>query len=193
MKTIMKITMHLNTIKACRLFASEEKTRYYLGGVFFEAIKGSVNLVATDGHRLIKFLETSEFEGEDVSFIIPSGLIDKIKYQRGEEMIELEFDAGKIVVGYNGDTFKMDAIDGTYPDYHRVIPTVPEDEKREVVKEIGFQPKFLGDFEKVNKLIGRKGAGIRIEMIDSSAPVTITCGGIEEASPYLAVLMPMRV
>lgn len=188
-----QITMHLNTIKACRLFACDEETRHYLGGVFFEAVKGSVNLVATDGHRLIKFLETSEFEGEDVSFIIPSGLIDKIKYQRGEEQFDLEYENGQIKILYNGDTFVMAAIDGTYPDYHRVIPTIPEDEKREVVKEIGFQPKFLGDFEKINKLIGRKGAGIRIEMIDSSAPVTITCGGIKEASPYFAILMPMRV
>lgn len=100
---------------------STEETRYYLNGVYFRG--GNSVAVATDGHRLAKHAgpELPDFEG----VIVPRktvGLIPKgiVKVSVSQQKIRLQTDSLTL-------TSKL--IDGTFPDYERVIPTAERNDK----------------------------------------------------------------
>jgi DNA polymerase-3 subunit beta len=94
---------------------SSEEVRFYLNGIYFRGGSQSV-AVATDGHRLAKHEgpELPAFEGVIVPRklvgLVPKGLV---KVSVSQQKIRLETDALTL-------TSKL--IDGTFPDYERVIP-----------------------------------------------------------------------
>lgn len=219
----MKATMQirLDRLKAARLFASDKETRYDLNGVLFEMKGDTLFFVATDGHRLIKFemKEGRDFDFEEgtrieaARFIIPMQLIDAVKLGKATPWARLKVEGTEtlyrpvdLILSHEVQSCNMKSIDGTFPDWERVIPnkdTHAETMKRERGKmkaselvdqpttfSVGFNPKLVGEFAKVNTLLGLKGAGIKIEILDDKAPAFVTTG---DKSPYLAVLMPMRV
>jgi DNA polymerase-3 subunit beta len=96
---------------------STEETRYYLNGIFLHVIDGNVVAVATDGHRLARNRgpEVPAFEG----VIVPRktvGLLPKGTVSVSVSSQKIRIDAGDFSL-----TSKL--IDGTFPDYQRVIPT----------------------------------------------------------------------
>lgn len=200
--------IELNKLRAANVCASKEETRYYLNGVLFEIVNGEGALVATDGHRLVKI--PVKCKGADQSVIIPSSLINKIKPVRGVDQCNFLFSStGAIEIEYDGTTFTDKAIDGTFPDYRRCIPDHESDAKtkkqareklnkaeleKEVIDifEIGFNPRYLADFAKINDILGFKNAGVKMRMTDKITPVIITMGGATK-NEYTGVLMPLRV
>jgi len=98
---------------------STEETRYYLGGVYFVspgAPGGGSVAVATDGHRLAKHVGPilPAFDG----IIVPRktvGLIPKGTVTVSVSSTNIRIASGDLVL-----TSKL--IDGTFPDYERVIP-----------------------------------------------------------------------
>lgn len=121
-------------IDATRFAMSTEETRYYLNGIFFRAVAGATpKLVAaaTDGHRLAQ-IEIAMPDGAagmpDV--IVPRKCIGEIRKLLDEVdgPVEIQLSASKIRFKLGGEhgsgavlTSKL--IDGTFPDYSRVIPT----------------------------------------------------------------------
>jgi DNA polymerase-3 subunit beta len=119
---------------------SDEATRYYLNGAYLHVHAGqdglSLRVVATDGHRLVRADAPLPDGAEGMEgVIIPSRTV--------HEMIRLAKDAGEVEIAVSTAKIRMTAgdtvlvsklIDGTFPDYHRVIPrdqrlhmTVPSD------------------------------------------------------------------
>lgn len=97
---------------------STEETRYYLNGVFFKG--GKSEAVATDGHRLGRHFgpELPAFAG----IIVPRktvGLLPKGKVQVAVSQQKIRIVSDDVRI-----TSKL--IDGTFPDYERVIPTSNE-------------------------------------------------------------------
>ena len=110
---------------------STEETRYYLNGIFLhipEAEPGQEKLLvaaATDGHRLaVSKIEIPEGAEELPDSIIPRKLIGELY-----KIVENNDDDVTIRINKNTILFEMDKIrligkliDGTFPDYTRVIP-----------------------------------------------------------------------
>ncbi len=109
---------------------STEETRYYLNGVYFHAAKvaeGSVlRCVATDGHRLAR-IDASLPEGaEDVpGVIVPRKTVGELRklLDDDEAQIAVSVSETKIRFATLEVTLTSKVIDGTFPDYARVIPT----------------------------------------------------------------------
>lgn len=119
-------------ITACGFAVSTEETRYYLNGIFLhataaDAADAGLVLVATDGHRLSKRFVRAETSPDMTSVIIPRQalkVIEKILPKTGEITIELSdtlirFSGGSALI-----TSKL--VDGTFPDYVRVVPSSHE-------------------------------------------------------------------
>ena len=176
----------ISKLLAANIFASTEKERYYLNGVLFEVSEGKARIVATDGHRMIIFdLEGDDF-WEDCSVIIPSSLIKRIKAGRKTDFADMEIKDGIVRIDYDGAVFSEKAIDGNYPDYRRIM--IPDDKKQEFTPEIRFNPSYLGDFAKVNKILGRAKSSIVMTTYSAEEPVKVT----NRSGDYTAILMPMR-
>src|ERR1700754_2882478 len=117
-------------IDKTRFAISTEETRYYLNGIFWHVADDGANPVlkaaATDGHRLARVTMPRPDGAEGMpDVIIPRKcvaelrkLLDEIDGSVGVSLSssKIRFDMGQALL-----TSKL--IDGTFPDYSRVIPT----------------------------------------------------------------------
>lgn len=175
--------MKLSILKAANVMASKETTRYYLCGVHLKVIAGQATIEATDGHRLIRFVVQEDMPDCDV--IIPSGFIAGIKQNKYQDDIELRVGASAIEAVYLGNTYKAEAIDATYPDTDRLFFTPPTEGG---IQEIGFPPEYLGDFAKVNTILGFKKLPIKLVFNDTNSQAVLV-----KTEHYTGIFMPHRV
>lgn len=119
-----------------RIAVSTEETRYYLNGIYAHLTPGAdddsfqLNLAATDGHRLVRIRRAAPpMEGEafpTAGAIIPRKMIAIIvkamgKKPAGDIAFELTSDKVRVRIGRWSILSKL--IDGSFPDYQRVIPS----------------------------------------------------------------------
>ncbi|MEO9168199.1 MAG: DNA polymerase III subunit beta [Aestuariivirga sp.] len=113
-------------IERTRFAISTEETRYYLNGIYFHDVGGKhLRAVATDGHRLAQSqMALPEGAAGMPGIIVPrKTVLELVKLLEGEDgevevstsSQKIRFASGKLVL-----TSKL--IDGTFPDYERVIP-----------------------------------------------------------------------
>lgn len=104
---------------------SLETIRPMMTGIYWDIHEGDITFVASDTHKLVRYINSEADPGVNVSFIMPSkpasvlkGILDKY-----------EGDV-KIIIGQKGARFEFGDytvtcrfIKGNYPNYNRVIPT----------------------------------------------------------------------
>nr|KIU66169.1 DNA polymerase III, beta subunit [Brucella anthropi] len=104
-------------VAPCVHCISTEETRYYLNGVYLHAVDGRLVAVATDGHRLMR--NAGPAGDLDYGVILPRKLVGLLP--KGAVTVELSQNKVRVTFGSTVITSKL--IDGTFPDYVRVIPT----------------------------------------------------------------------
>src|SRR4051812_13782303 len=113
---------------------STEETRYYLNGIYLHAAPAKaggpemplLRAVATDGHRLAR-VEMALPEGAAGinGVIVPRKTVLEVRKLLDEvaDRVEVQLSDTKIRVSFDSVTLTSKLIDGTFPDYERVIPT----------------------------------------------------------------------
>ncbi len=120
-------------IDRTRFAISTEETRYYLNGIFLHVAdddKPVLKAAATDGHRLARFT-IDQPDGADgmPDVIVPRKAVAELRKLLEEAMdgnVQIDLSASKIrftLGGEGGVVLTSKLIDGTFPDYSRVIPT----------------------------------------------------------------------
>lgn len=117
-------------IDRTRFAISTEETRYYLNGIFIHVSDEELKAAATDGHRLARFTLPKP-DGADgmPDVIVPRKCVAELRKLLEEALdtnVEIDLSASKIrftLGGENGVVLTSKLIDGTFPDYTRVIPT----------------------------------------------------------------------
>lgn len=117
-------------IDRTRFAISTEETRFYLNGIYLHAHKdgkhGEMRAVATDGHRLARFqLELPEGAAEMPGVIVPRKTIGELRRLLDdiEGAVDVSLSDTKIQFATDGVELTSKLIDGTFPDYQRVIPS----------------------------------------------------------------------
>lgn len=113
-------------IEAVRFAISTEETRYYLNGIHLHQDGERLVAVTTDGHRLSKIdLPLPEGAEGMPPIIIPRRTVDLVEKAMGDskEPVSIALSDSKIRFA-NGDALTLTSklIDGTFPDYKRVVP-----------------------------------------------------------------------
>ncbi len=108
---------------------SNEETRYFLNGLYFninhEDNTNVVTLVGTDGHRLAKFSHNLESDINEIpGVIIPKKTIYELSKLLSEidDNVEILINSNKVIFFIGNIIFISKLIDGSFPDYKRVIP-----------------------------------------------------------------------
>ena len=109
---------------------STEETRYYLNGVYMHAAEGPdgpvLRCVATDGHRLAR-IDAPLPEGAEglPGVIVPRKTVGELRklVDDDEAKIAVSVSETKVRFAAPDVTLTSKVIDGTFPDYARVIPT----------------------------------------------------------------------
>lgn len=116
-------------IDRTRFAISLEETRYYLNGIYLHGANGAsgpcLRAVATDGHRLaLCDYPMPEGANDIAGVIIPRKTILELRrlLESDEEVVEIAVSESKIRFSVGRATLTSKVIDGTFPDYERVIP-----------------------------------------------------------------------
>jgi DNA polymerase-3 subunit beta len=107
--------------------ASTEETRYYLGGVFMHAPEGvDLRFAATDGHRLARGVMALPDGAQAMpDVIIPRKIVKVLTTLLGRHdgSVDVRVSRTSLRVEVGETVVQAKVIDGTFPDYTRVIPT----------------------------------------------------------------------
>ena len=168
-------------LKAALFCASSEESRYYLRGVHLST---TGHMVTTDGHRLF-CAKLAEAVAADV--IIPIDDVKAALKLAGARAQEIEIDLAANRIGQ----ISFQPVDGTFPDWRRVVPTGEESpsskpELNDGPENVHFNHAYIGDLAKMGKVLD--GASM-LHPRSASHPCLVTFG---ERADCFAVLMPMR-
>lgn len=142
---------------------STEETRYYLNGIYLHSTSSAgvpvLRAVATDGHRLAR-VDVAQPEGaaDMPGIIIPRKAILELRKLIEETGMGITISLSEAKVRFAFDDVVMTSklVDGTFPDYQRVIPT--DNDKMMVVKK-----KALADaVDRVSAISTDKGRAIKV-------------------------------
>jgi DNA polymerase-3 subunit beta len=113
-----------------RFAISTEETRYYLNGIYLHAAESEgakvLRAVATDGHRLarVQVEPLPEGAGAMPGVIIPRKTVNELRKLAEEtgDPIRIRLSDTKIAFDIGTVQLTSKLIDGTFPEYERVIP-----------------------------------------------------------------------
>ena len=112
-------------IDKTRFAISTEETRYYLNGIYMHASGDKLRMVATDGHRLA-LAETDIPAGAEglPGVIVPRKTVAELRRLLDSVSgdISLSVSDAKVRFALGDAVLTSKLIDGTFPDYDRVIP-----------------------------------------------------------------------
>ena len=150
-------------IEKTRFAISTEETRYYLNGIYFHEVTAGnlLRAVATDGHRLAQ-AQIPRPDGANgmPGVIVPrKTVLEVVKLLEGVDAeIEVALSASKIRFTAGGLTLTSKLIDGTFPDYERVIPR-----HNDKVLEIDART-FASAVDRVSTISMEKGRAVKLHM-----------------------------
>ena len=108
---------------------SNEETRYYLNGIFFHKAESNsikfLRAVATDGHRLAQYdIPLPQGAEEITGIIIPKKTVFELRkvLDDADGDVSVSLNENKIKFSFNNLKIVSKVIDGTFPDYTKVIP-----------------------------------------------------------------------
>jgi DNA polymerase-3 subunit beta len=120
-------------IDKTRFAISTEETRYYLNGIFLHVTEGEgpagasvLKAAATDGHRLARVtVDRPEGAQGMPDVIIPRKCVAELRKLLDEVdgTVAVSLSESKVRFGLGTAVLTSKLIDGTFPDYNRVIPT----------------------------------------------------------------------
>jgi DNA polymerase-3 subunit beta len=112
---ILFLPQWINHVKAA---ISTEETRYYLNGVHFDVEDGMLRLVATDGHRMRIWQSDKPWKATPT--ILPRQMAQWLTKTKGPGVLHMSHTHFR----YAGEGLEAfgKCIDGSFPDYRRVIP-----------------------------------------------------------------------
>jgi DNA polymerase-3 subunit beta len=165
-------------IDRTRFAISTEETRYYLNGIFLhvsEEDKPTLKAAATDGHRLARFTLPRPEGAEGMpDVIVPRKAVGELRKLLDEALdgnVEVDLSASKIrftLGGEGGVILTRKLIDGTFPDYSRVIPTAND-------KLLKLDPKsFYEGVDRVATIATERTRAVKMALDGEKVTLSVT-------------------
>ena len=195
-KPVTCFAVRLDALLRVRPFISTEMTRYYLAGVFVHShAGGGAVCAATDGHRLGVRRDKDGLVNEARIVTLPKDLKAPTREHQGawaimtrtgssyahlslvDRIHDPKHDTADNAIARVSDCYQSFGdvmIDGTFPDYTRIIPA---GEEKDTIR--GFNAKYISSFGRAITIRGGSEADPHLILDDDD-------------SEFVGVLMPMR-
>jgi DNA polymerase-3 subunit beta len=154
---------------------STEETRYYLNGIYLHtasiAKSGTLRAVATDGHRLAQVeLPLPSGAAGMPGIIVPRKTVNEVQrlIETGEGEVAIELSAGKIRFSIGNVVLTSKLIDGTFPDYGRVIPA--NNDKSLTVDKKDFEAAV----DRVSTVSSERGRAVKLSITGGRLVLSVT-------------------
>jgi DNA polymerase-3 subunit beta len=159
-------------IEKTRFAISTEETRYYLNGIYLHEVAANAMLraVATDGHRLAQ-AQIARPEGANgmPGLIVPrKTVLEIVKLIEGADgEVEVALSSSKIRFATGNLVLTSKLIDGTFPDYERVIP-------RHNDKVLDVDTKIFSEaVDRVSTISMEKGRAVKLNISAGKLVLTV--------------------
>jgi DNA polymerase-3 subunit beta len=160
---------------------STEETRYYLNGIYIHAAENEgvavLRAVSTDGHRLARFeMPLPEGAAGMPGVIIPRKTVLEIRklLEEAADEIRIKLSANKITFEFDHIVLTSKLIDGTFPDYQRVIPSGND-------KVVEIDPRlFSSAIDRVSTISDGKSRAVKISL--NGKTMTLSANSAESGS-----------
>jgi DNA polymerase-3 subunit beta len=146
---------------------STEETRYYLNGIYLH----TAGAVATDGHRLAQVeLPLPQGAAGMPGIIVPRKTVGEVQrlIETGEGEVAVELSAGKIRFTIGNVVLTSKLIDGTFPDYARVIPA--NNDKSLIVDKKDFEAAV----DRVSTVSSERGRAVKLSITGGRLVLSVT-------------------
>jgi DNA polymerase III subunit beta len=162
-------------IERTRFAISTEETRYYLNGIYLHTTeagggKKMLRAVSTDGHRLAR-VELPLPEGAQgmPGVIVPRKAVIELRrlLDDASEPVEIALSENKIRFGFDAVVLTTKLIDGTFPDYARVIPTGNDKVLRVDAK------RFAESVDRVSTVATEKSRAVKLSLSEGRLTLTV--------------------
>lgn len=154
---------------------STEETRYYLNGIYLHHPAGTdtavLRAVATDGHRLAQYeLPAPAGAAGMPGVIVPRKTVGEVQrlIENGESEIQIELSQSKIRFTLGDMVLTSKLIDGTFPDYGRVIP-LGNDKELKVDKQ-----DFEAAVDRVSTVSSERGRAVKLSLSGTRLLLSVT-------------------
>jgi DNA polymerase-3 subunit beta len=175
-------------IDRTRFAISTEETRYYLNGIYLHAAngsaEGSLRAVATDGHRLAR-AETALPAGAAgmPGVIVPRKTVGELYklVQDATDPVAVNLSDTKIRFALDSVVLTSKLIDGTFPDYERVIPA-----NNDKMMEVDCK-EFAAAVDRCATIAAEKSRAVKLSLKKNSLTVSASSPENGTASEELEV------
>ena len=154
---------------------STEETRYYLNGIYLHVAGSGKNAtlraVATDGHRLAQYeLPVPAGAAGMPGIIVPRKTVGEVQrlIEDSEAEIRVEVSSAKIRFSIGDVVLTSKLIDGTFPDYARVIPS--GNDKELVVDKKDFEAAV----DRVSTVSSERGRAVKLSLSGGKLILSVT-------------------
>jgi DNA polymerase III subunit beta len=170
-------------LKLAEFAMAQQDIRYYLNGMLLVVDKGSLQTVATDGHRLsyASLAVPGNYTRQEV--ILPRKTVLEVGKLLEESDDELTIDllANQVRFRFANIELVSKVVDGKFPDYNRVIPTGHS-------KQIDIsRTELLQALQRAAILSNEKFRGVRIVLGADQLKIICTNSEQEEAEEELEI------
>jgi DNA polymerase III subunit beta len=170
-------------LKLAEFAMAQQDIRYYLNGMLLVIDKGSLQAVATDGHRLswASIAVAGDYTRQEV--ILPRKTVLELSklLTDAEDPVTLDILANQVRFRFGNVELVSKVVDGKFPDYNRVIPsghTKTFDVDR---------AELLSALQRAAILSNEKFRGVRLVLSDNELKIICTNSEQEEAEEQLEV------
>jgi len=164
----------IRLIDKTRFAISTEETRYYLTGIYLHSViqdgRALLRAVATDGHRLaLAEMPAPEGAAGAPGVIVPRKTIGEARHllEDAGEQLEMQISPQKVRFDFGGAALTSKVIDGTFPDYPRVIP---KDNNRIVTVDAKL---FAQAVDRVATISAEKSRSVRMAIESGKCVLTV--------------------
>src|ERR1700719_3146790 len=154
---------------------STEETRYYLNGIYLHpastAKTATLRAVATDGHRLAQIdLPLPKGASGMPGVIVPRKTVGEVQrlIEDNEAEVKIELSQGKIRFTIGDVVLTSKLIDGTFPDYGRVIPQ--NNDKELIVDKKDFEAAV----DRVSTISSERGRAVKLALSAGKLVLSVT-------------------
>ena len=167
---------------------STEETRYYLNGVYMHVVTvdggNALRCVATDGHRLAR-IDASLPEGADEmpAVIVPRKTVGELRKLLDDDDMAIAVSVSETKVRFATPdiTLTSKVIDGTFPDYTRVIP---QNNTRKL--EVDAM-EFAKAVDRVATVSSERSRAVKLTLVEDRLVLSVTSPESGAAEEELAV------
>ncbi|MGE0566803.1 MAG: DNA polymerase III subunit beta [Bacteroidia bacterium] len=164
---VIKSDLLASAINKTIFATGNDDLRPVMNGVFCQFNENNTIFVATDAHKLVRYIRNDAKAGTTASFILPKKPLNVLKNLLAgiDDAVKIDFNKTNALFSFGNIILSCRLIDGKYPNYEAVIP------KQNANKLTLDRSAFLGALKRISVFANKATHQIRLKVTGSQLTI----------------------